>query len=139
MAAGYSFGKDFTDDDKKTVDMILNKAGIAIEVTEDKLDAVTGLSGSGPAFVARIIQSFIEAGINAGLKMEVSKKLALKTFIGTAKLLENYDSEDLINMVTSPNGTTAAGREILDNSDIKKVINDTIIRAKERSVELGKK
>ena len=138
MAAGYACSDKVSSSDKKLVDDLLSKAGIAIEMSEDLLDAVTGLSGSGPAFVARIIQGFIEAGVSNGLPEESARKLALKTFIGTAKLLEEMDADKLIEMVTSPNGTTAAGREILDNSDIKKIINDTVTRSTERSKELGK-
>ena len=105
-----------------------------------KLVAVTGLSGSGPAFVARLIESFTEAGVKNGLEKDVAYALSLKTFLGTAKLLEEMKLEpaELVKMVSSPNGTTVAGREVLESSDYKEIIEKTISRAKERSEELGK-
>ncbi len=138
MAAGFSCNKNITQDEKIIIKNLLNLGGIAFEVEEEKLDLVTGLSGSGPAFVARIINYFTEAGIENGLEKEIAYKLALQTFYGTAKLLkeENISPEQLIEIVSSPNGTTVAGREILENSDMKNIILKTITRAKDRSIEL---
>ncbi|MHA1565359.1 MAG: pyrroline-5-carboxylate reductase family protein, partial [Alphaproteobacteria bacterium] len=105
-----------------------------------QMDAVTGLSGSGPAFVAYLIESFIAAGREAGLAENVARTLALKTFEGTAGLLSTHNMQprELIAMVSSPNGTTVAGREVLEASDVAEVIKRTVSRAAERSVELGK-
>ncbi len=140
MAAGFAAAADVTNEDVKIVQEILSCAGSAVQVSEEELDAVTGLSGSGPAFVAYLIESFITAGVNAGLDKEVARKLTLQTFSGTARLLHewNMPPEELIRMVSSPNGTTVAGREILESSDVRAVIERTIARAKERSRELGR-
>ena len=140
MAAAYSFNKNISEEDKTIIHEILNKAGLAIEMEEEKMDSVTALSGSGPAFVAYLIQNFAEAGEKQGLKKEVAYKLALQTFFGAGKLLKQtkINPEELIKMVSSPEGTTVAGLKILENSDIKKIIDKTIEAAVKRSKELGK-
>jgi len=141
MAAGYAKGNKISSNDIKVVDKILNAAGKAYLMKEDLLDAVTGLSGSGPAFVARLIEAMVEGGVKSGLKKDIATELALQTFLGTAKLLQEskLSADDLVNMVSSPNGTTVAGRMILENSDVNDVLIKTIKRATHRSKELGKK
>lgn len=139
MAAGYAVADNVGAKDLQTVEHLLNSAGVAFRVSEDQLDAVTAVSGSGPAFVACFIDHYIAAGIQAGLSAEVSRRLTLQTFSGTATLLQEWkmDPEELIQMVSSPNGTTVAGREVLEASDLKSVIEATIQRAAQRSCELG--
>ncbi len=139
MAAGYAFGSRLQPQDREVVKQLLGAAGYAAEVEEELLDAVTGLSGSGPAFVARLIEAFIEAGRGLGLEAEVARDLSLQTFLGTAKLLAEtgMEPEVLVNMVSSPDGTTVAGGRILDTSDYARVIEKTIQAATERSKELG--
>lgn len=140
MAAGFTPNEQLKEEEIETIEIILSSAGKAFMLKEELLDAVTGLSGSGPAFVARLIEAFKEAGIENGLDEETAYKLTLKTFEGTAKLLaeKKMQPKELIDMVSSPKGTTLAGREILDNSDVKEIIKKTIKRATERSKELGK-
>lgn len=139
MAAGFVAGKDVTVTDMECVRRILQCAGLALMVEEEQLDAITGLSGSGPAFVAYVFESFISAGAEEGLDKDMVRELVLKTFTGTAKLLDEWKVEprELIEMVSSPNGTTVAGRKILEASDVKNVIRQTIKRAAQRSRELG--
>jgi pyrroline-5-carboxylate reductase len=140
MAAGFSAGRGVSSEDLEVAGKILKAAGTAVLVDEDQLDAVTGLSGSGPAYFARIAEAFISAGINAGLAPELSRELALQTMKGTAALLQQnaMSPEELVKMVSSPNGTTVAGREILEASDYRDIINRTVERTIERSRELGK-
>jgi pyrroline-5-carboxylate reductase len=140
MAAGYAFGSRIRPGDGQLVKQLLGAAGYAAEVEESLLDGVTGLSGSGPAFVARLIEAFIAAGEEIGLEPEVARKLSLQTFYGTAKLLAETGMEPgkLVEMVSSPKGTTVAGREILEASDYSEVIGTTIRAAAERSKELGR-
>ena len=140
MAAGFAVGKKVKDNDVKIVEELLNSAGKAFYLKENMLDAVTGLSGSGPAFVARLIEAFIEGGVKEGLSKDVASELAIQTFLGTAKLLSEsgMTPDELVNIVSSPGGTTVAGREILEKSDVKEVIKRTIERAANRSRELGK-
>ena len=140
MAAGYAFGSKVRLPDRKVVQRLLSSAGYAAEVEEQLLDAVTGLSGSGPAFVARLIEAFIVAGEKLGLEPETARNLSLQTFFGTAKLLAEtgMEPQTLVDMVSSPNGTTVAGRRVLDTSDYAEVIGETIRAATERSKELGR-
>lgn len=139
MAAGFAVGKRCKDSDIKIVEELLNSAGKAFYLKEELLDAVTGLSGSGPAFVARLIEAFIEAGQKQGLNKDIATELTLQTFKGTAKLLQEsgMTAEELVKIVSSPGGTTVAGREILEKSDYKNIIIKTIDRATKRSKELG--
>jgi len=140
MAAGFAVGKNVKDKEIKIVEEILNSAGKAFYLKEELLDAVTGLSGSGPAFVARLMEGLIEGGVKSGLSRDIATELALQTCLGTAKLLieSGMTTDELVKMVSSPGGTTVAGREILENSDVKDVLIKTVRRATERSKELAK-
>ena len=140
MAAGCTEGRLATREDMDLVHSVLETAGKVVKVSEDLMDAVTGVSGSGPAFFAIIAEAFMEAGTDLGLNPEFARILTLQTMKGTAVLMEEKDMlpRELVDMVSSPNGTTVAGREIMENSDIKKIIKDTVKRAAERSRELGK-
>jgi len=140
MAAGFSAGKNVTDKEIKIIEEVLNSAGKAFYLKEELLDAVTGLSGSGPAFVARLIEAFLEGGQKQGLNKDVAYELTLQTFKGTAALLQEsgLTPDELVKVVSSPGGTTVAGRELLEKSDYKKILHETIARATKRSKELGK-
>ena len=140
MAAGYSAGSGVTTEDLSQIDTILKAAGSAVLVEEELIDAVTGVSGSGPAYFARIAEAFIDAGIESGLAPELARELALQTMKGTAALLQqkNMSPAELVKMVSSPNGTTVAGREVLEASDYRGIIGRTVARTIERSKELGK-
>jgi pyrroline-5-carboxylate reductase len=140
MAAGFAVGKKVKDKDLLIIEKILNSAGKAYLLNESNLDAVTALSGSGPAFVSYLIQAMIEAGHKQGLSKEISSELTLQTFKGTAALLQQtgISPKELIDMVSSPNGTTVAGRKVLESSIIKEKIDKTILEAKKRSQELGR-
>ena len=140
MAAGFALGKKTTDKDVKIVEEILNSAGKAFCLKEELLDAVTGLSGSGPAFIAYLLEGLIEGGVKQGLTKDVATELAVQTCLGTAKLLleKGLSTKELIDMVSSPKGTTVAGRKVLENSDIKKILAKTVEEATKRSKELGR-
>jgi len=140
MAGGFTAAKEASRDDIAKVCQIMQPAGLMVNVSEEQMDAVVALSGSGPAFVAYLIDSFITAGVKEGLEKETARGLAIKTFSGTAQLLDQWKMRpaELIEMVSSPNGTTVAGREILEASDLSQIINGTISRAAQRSRELGK-
>lgn len=139
MAAGYSFASGCADKDKETVSVLLNSAGVALELEESSLDAVTGLSGSGPAFIAYILEPMIEAGIEAGLDKQTARKLALATASGTALLLmkTGLEPQSLIKMVRSPNGTTHEGMLKLEKSNAQKAMKKAVEAAIARSVQLG--
>jgi pyrroline-5-carboxylate reductase len=141
MAAGISFSDNVSDPEKEEILNLLKLAGLVIEIEESQMDALTGVSGSGPAFVARLIESFALAGEKEGLSFNDSYQLALKTFLGTAKLLieKEMTPEELVKMVSSPNGTTVAGREVLEASEYSSILSKTISAAAHRSRELGAK
>ena len=140
MAAGFAAADDLAPEDLFIVEQVLQSAGVALAVEEEQLDAVTGLSGSGPAFVAYLIQHIIAGGVKAGLPYPIARSLALQTFAGTARLLQEWQMspEELIAMVSSPNGTTVAGREVLEQADVAEILEATVMSAAQRSRELGK-
>jgi pyrroline-5-carboxylate reductase len=110
-ATGFARGSRTTDQDVAVARAIFGAIGIAVEVNEDQIDAVTALSGSGPAFVYTVIQALAEGGTRCGLPAEAAMTLAAQTVLGAAQLaIESKKSpEDLIKMVVTPGGTTAAG------------------------------
>ncbi len=139
MAAGYALGAKVTKADRDLVNRLLSSAGVALELPEELLDAVTGLSGSGPAFVARLIEAFTRAGVAEGLPENVAYQLTLATFSGTARLLQEKElsPDQLVTLVSSPGGTTVAGRGVLEHSDLSGIVRQTIHAAANRSRELG--
>jgi pyrroline-5-carboxylate reductase len=139
MAAGYAYGRGVGEADKELVRELLSAAGQAVEVDEHLLDAVIGLASSGPAFVARLMEAFIAAGTSLGLPAGAARELTLQTFRGTAGLLQQTGMEiqQLVDMVSSPKGTTLAGRAVLEPSDLREVILHTIQAAARRAGELA--
>ena len=139
MAAGFARGPSATEEDARVVGDLLRALGVALEVDEEHLNAVTALSGSGPAFMARLLQAFIDAGEACGLPRDAARALTLQTAKGTAALLleHGYETADFVDMVSSPGGTTVAGRAVLESSDLHAVIAETIAAATERGRELA--
>ena len=140
MAAGFSAGKYATKNDIKEVEKLLNSAGISFLVKEDLIDALSSISGAGPAFFAYFIEAMAKAGIKNGLSREIAYKLAAKTALGTGKLLleKNLTPDEVINMVASKKGVTLAGLKILKQNKADKIIMKTPQAAVKRSKELGK-
>lgn len=110
-ATGFARGSRTTGQDVDRARDIFGAIGVAVEVNEDQIDAVTALSGSGPAFVYAVIKALAEGGEKCGLSAEAAMALAAQTVLGAAQLaIESKSSpEELINMVVTPGGTTAAG------------------------------
>jgi pyrroline-5-carboxylate reductase len=118
---------------------IFMSVGKVIVLPEKYMDAVTALSGSGPAFVALFAEAMIAAGIKVGLTEDNASELAIQTVIGTAKLLETGMPPDkLRQMVTSPGGTTAAGLKVFEDKGLKAMVSSVIEAAAKRSKELGR-
>ena len=113
---------------------------MVVRVSEAQLDAVTGLSGSGPAYVFLVAESLIEAGVLVGLTREVAEVLAVQTLLGSAQLLRSSDEHAaaLRAAVTSPGGTTAAGLHALESGGLRAAILDAVKAATERSQQLGR-
>lgn len=126
--------------DRATVETILGALGKAVEVSEAQMDAVTGVSGSGPAYVFEFAAALRDAGVAAGLAPETAQTLAVETLLGAARLLarKNIEPETLRNQVTSPNGTTFAGLQRMAARDFRGVVREAVLAAKARSEELSK-
>jgi pyrroline-5-carboxylate reductase len=138
-AAAISAGATTTEDDMVWAEAILGAVGTVVRVPEAQLDAVTGLAGSGPAYLFLIAESLIEAGLAAGLSPQHSEALVTQLFVGSAALLRDRgDPAELRKMVTSPGGTTAAGLRVLDERGIRQAFVAAVMAAKARSIELGK-
>jgi pyrroline-5-carboxylate reductase len=129
----------FSDNDIAVVRDILMSIGKVITLPEKYMDAVTALSGSGPAFIALFIESMIEGAETIGLNKDDALTLAVQTVLGTSKLLDSgMDPTRLREMVTSPGGTTAAGLAVFDEKKLKETVKAAIMAARNRSEELGR-
>jgi pyrroline-5-carboxylate reductase len=130
----------FSDRDVASVREIFMSIGKVTTLPEKYMDAVTALSGSGPAFIALFIEEMIKAGIKLGLKEDDAFTLAVQTAIGTARLLETgMTPSKLREMVTSPGGTTAAGLNVFKEKGLTDIVSASLTAAKNRSEELGRK
>jgi pyrroline-5-carboxylate reductase len=127
-------------EDHSIVKQLLDALGQSVEVPESDLDAVTGLSGSGPAYVFEFAAALRDAGVAAGLTRPAAEKLAVETLLGSARLLarKNIEPETLRDQVTSPNGTTFAGLQRMKAGDFRGLIRETVLAATARSKELSK-
>ena len=132
--------KNATKADVKLVESILGAAGQTALLKEKDFDAVTALSGSGPAFFAYMEEAMAEGGVKLGLKPAVARQLAEQTMLGTAAYLRQSGADlgEFIAGVATKGGTTAAGMDVMRASDFKKVVAATLAAAAKRSAELGK-
>jgi pyrroline-5-carboxylate reductase len=139
-AAGYAVGPTATESDRTQVQRLLETVGTAVLVPERLLDAVTGLSGSGPAYVFQFIEALSDGGVRMGLPREASLQLAAQTVFGAAQMvLETGDHPArLKDAVTSPGGTTIAGLHALESGGFRGVVMDAVQAATLRSQELGR-
>ncbi|MEM0895719.1 MAG: pyrroline-5-carboxylate reductase [Verrucomicrobiota bacterium] len=138
-ASAFALGTNATRDDAETAMALLGGVGEVIEVKESLLDAVTGLSGSGPAFVYTFIEAMADAGVLCGLAREQSLALAAQTVSGAAEMVlqQGEHPAKLRDMVTSPGGTTIAGLAELEANGFRTAIVKAVRAATERSKELG--
>ena len=138
-AAAIAPGAHAADDDLAWAESILGAVGVVVRVPESQLDAVTGLSGSGPAYVFLVAEALIEAGVLAGLARDVAETLAGQTLVGAARLLAEGDDDAaaLRAAVTSPGGTTAEGLRVLEAAGVRSALIEAVAAATARSRELG--
>lgn len=138
-AAGVARGRHATDDDLRAALALFDAVGVALEVDEADLDAVTALSGSGPAYIFRVIELMRQAGEEMGLAPDVARRLTLQTVLGAAHLAaeSDVDPAELRRRVTSPGGATAAALEVFEKRDLAGAFKAGIARARARSIELA--
>jgi pyrroline-5-carboxylate reductase len=138
-AAAVAKGSFAKKSDVKLAQIIFNAVGISVEIEESLIDAVTGLSGSGPAYCFLIIEALIEGGEKMGLPQDLAAKLAMQTMLGAARLCLSSDKSpaELREMVTSPGGTTVAGLKVLEEGKIRATIISAVEAATKRSKELA--
>lgn len=139
-ASGFCMGHLATSADADVAKQILSSVGLAIEVPERLMDAVTGLSGSGPAYVYLVIDALADGGVKAGLPRADAIRLAAQTVWGAAAMvLETGEHPAVLkDMVTSPGGTTIAGLAELEKHGLRSALIEAVAAATRRSVELGK-
>jgi pyrroline-5-carboxylate reductase len=138
-ASAYATGEGVTEDDVAVVEQIFSSVGRAFRVKESLLDAVTGLSGSGPAYVYLFIEALSDGGVQMGLPRDLSTKLAVQTVAGAAEMVSQTMMHPALlrEMVTSPGGTTVAGLAELEKAGLRSAVMDAVRAATERSRELG--
>jgi pyrroline-5-carboxylate reductase len=133
-------GSQVTKADLDWAESILSAVGTVVRVTESNIDAVTALSGAMPAYLYLVVEALIEAGVHQGLSREVSQKLVVGTFEGSASLLASTGEspEVLRSHVTSPGGVTAAGLRMLEGRAVRAAFLEAVAGAAERSRQLGR-
>jgi pyrroline-5-carboxylate reductase len=138
-AAGFCLGSLATAHDKSVVETIFGSCGVANELPEILLNAVTGLSGSGPAYVFQFIEAMADGGVRAGLPRDVSLQMAAQTVKGAAEmvLVTGKHPGVLKDMVTSAGGTTIAGFERLEQGGLRGTVMGAVVTATKRSMQLG--
>lgn len=139
-ASCYALGSQATTADGQIVRQLLGAVGSVHEVPESLLDAVTGLSGSGPAFVALVVEALADGGVRVGLPRSLALSLAVQTVLGTAQLLRQTGTHpaQLKDAVASPGGTTIAGLHALEKGGLRAALMDAVEAATRRATELGR-
>ncbi|HZI31188.1 MAG TPA: pyrroline-5-carboxylate reductase [Candidatus Binatia bacterium] len=139
-ASGFAPGKNATKADGELAGKLLSAVGIATQVKESLLDAVTGLSGSGPAYVYQFIEALSDGGVAAGLPRDVATQLAAQTVLGGAKMVleTGVHPGALKDQVTSPGGTTIEGLHELEKGKLRGVVMNAVRAATEKSKNLGR-
>ncbi|TAK90824.1 MAG: pyrroline-5-carboxylate reductase [Verrucomicrobia bacterium] len=138
-ASGFALGKAATKSDGELALRLLSSVGVAFALKESLLDAVTGLSGSGPAYVYQFIEALSDGGVASGLPRDVATKLAAQTVLGAAKMVLETGQHPgaLKDMVTSPGGTTIEGLHELEKGKLRGTVMSAVRAATEKSKKLG--
>ena len=140
-ASAYCLGRGATEEDGALVEAMLAAGGVCVRVEEKHMDAVTGLSGSGPAYVYMVIEALRDGGVKAGLSPEVATRLAAQTVLGAAKMVLETGREprELRDQVATPGGTTVEGIRVLEGAAVQRAFMDAVAAATEKSRKLGER
>ena len=138
-ASAFSANDRATAEDRQVAEALFSAVGTCVEVAEHQLDAVTGLSGSGPGYVFTFIEALIDGGVLAGLPRPLAEQLVLQTVFGSARLaLETSEHPAVLKgRVTSPGGTTITGLQVLEQGGLRGLVMNAVAAATARSRELG--
>jgi pyrroline-5-carboxylate reductase len=139
-AAGFALGATATKEDAAVTRRLFESVGCAFEVAESDLDAVTALSGSGPAYIFLLIESLVSAAVKQGLDPAVALQLATQTVAGAAEMLQRTGEDPAVlrENVTSPKGTTFAALESFRADGFAQIVENALNAARDRSIELGR-
>jgi pyrroline-5-carboxylate reductase len=138
-ATAFAAGTRVTDNDRAKVQAIFNAIGLVVEVTDEQIDSVTALAGSGPAFVYKMIEALADGAERTGLSKEAAFQLAAQTALGAADLAltSGKSPQELIKMVVTPGGTTAAGLREMENRSAAEAISAAVEAAAARGREMS--
>lgn len=138
-ASGVAYGGDVSETDRAWTEQLLRGVGLVVSTSDQQLHAVTGLSGSGPAYVLLMIEALSDGGVAAGLPREVATQLAVQTVLGTAKMVKESGVHPAIlrEQVTSPGGTTIEALQVLENRGVRSAFIDAVMAATQKSRALG--
>ncbi len=138
-AAGMSLGANATDEDSELAIKLFESIGTVEMVDESMMDAVTAVSGSGPAYLFLLAEAMIEGGVKAGLDIEIADALVRQTMVGASGLLlsDTRSAKQLREAVTSKGGTTAAAIDVINESGVPQAIVEAVVAARNRGRELG--
>lgn len=139
-ASALSCATGAKDEDAALVRRLLKAVGEVVQLDEKHMDAVTGLSGSGPAFVYQVIEALADAGVSMGLHRDVAQQLATQTVLGAATMVRDTGEHPAVlkDRVTSPGGTTIAGLKALETAGLRAALMEAVAAATRRSAELGR-
>ena len=140
-ASGFALGSSATEEDGALTEKLLSAVGLALKVKEAQLDAVTGLSGSGPAYVYLMIEAMSDGGVAAGLPRDIATRLAAQTLLGGAKMVLETSQHPgaLKDMVTSPGGTTIDGVHELEKAGVRAGLMNAVRTATKKARQLGRR
>lgn len=138
-STGIAYSKEITDKQRQTVMTLFGAVGTVTIVEEEKLEILTGISGSGPAYIYYMMEAMMAAGIRGGLTPQQCRELTVQTVLGAARMVQVTGEEPaaLRAKVTSPNGSTQAALEVLDKGDFFETVIAAVARCAERSREMG--
>ncbi|WP_379162479.1 pyrroline-5-carboxylate reductase [Paenibacillus sp. sgz5001063] len=138
-ATGIAFSKEVDEQSRRTSLNIFEAVGLTSVIDEERMEILTGISGSGPAYIYYMMEAMIAAGIRGGLPAEQSRELTVQTVLGAARMVQQTGEEPaaLRKKVTSPNGSTQAALEVLEKGDFFETVISAVNRCAERSREMG--